>query len=62
MKIAHFSWEFPPAIWGGLGTFALEITQKQVSRGNNVTVFALNDKNKLSTSEKWNIHVMFIFK
>ncbi len=26
MKIAHFSWEFPPAIWGGLGTFATEIT------------------------------------
>ena len=54
MKIAHFSWEFPPAIWGGLGTFALEITQKQVSRGNSVTVFALNDENKINTSEKWN--------
>lgn len=53
MKIAHFSWEFPPAIWGGLGTFALEITQKQVSKGNNVTVFALNDKNKLNTSDNW---------
>ena len=54
MKIAHFSWEFPPAIWGGLGTFALEITQKQVSKGNNVTVFALNDKNKLNISDNWN--------
>ena len=54
MKIAHFSWEFPPAIWGGLGTFALEITQKQASKGNSVTVFALNDENKLSASEKWN--------
>ena len=54
MKIAHFSWEFPPAIWGGLGTFALEITQKQASKGNSVTVFALNDENKLNSSEKWN--------
>lgn len=54
MKIAHFSWEFPPAIWGGLGTFALELTQKQAAMGNNVTVFALNDKNKLKTSECWN--------
>jgi glycosyltransferase involved in cell wall biosynthesis len=54
MNIAHFSWEFPPAIWGGLGTFALEITQKQVSRGNSVSVFALNDENKLNISEKWN--------
>jgi len=54
MKIAHFSWEFPPAIWGGLGTFALELTQKQAAKGNNVTVFALNDQNKLNTTEVWN--------
>jgi len=54
MKIAHFSWEFPPAIWGGLGTFATEITQKQASLGNEVTVFAVNDENKLNTSDIWN--------
>lgn len=54
MKIAHFSWEFPPAIWGGLGTFATEITQKQVSLGNEVTVFAVNSENKLDASNKWN--------
>lgn len=54
MKIAHFSWEFPPAIWGGLGTFATEITQKQVSLGNEVTVFAVNDNNKLNISDIWN--------
>ena len=45
MRIAHFSWEFPPVIWGGLGTFALEISQKQVSKGNNVTVFAWDSTN-----------------
>jgi len=54
MKIAHFSWEFSPAIWGGLGTFATEITQKQASLGNEVTVFAVNNGNKLNTSENWN--------
>ena len=53
LKIAHFSWEFSPVIWGGLGTFATEITQKQVSLGNKVTVFAVNNENKLNTSEKW---------
>jgi glycosyltransferase involved in cell wall biosynthesis len=54
MRIVHFSWEFPPAIWGGLGTFAMEVTQKQVSMGNDVTVFALNHGNKLRTSQRWN--------
>jgi glycosyltransferase involved in cell wall biosynthesis len=54
MKIAHFSWEFPPVIWGGLGTFAMEITKKQSSLGNEVTVFAVNNENKLKPSDKWN--------
>jgi len=54
MKIAHFSWEFPPVIYGGLGTFAPEITQKQVSLGNEVSVFSLNPDNSLITYEKWN--------
>jgi len=53
MKIVHFSWEFPPVIFGGLGTFATEITQKQVAMGNEVTVFSLNDQNKLKTSDSW---------
>lgn len=54
MKIVHFSWEYPPTIWGGLGTFATELSQKQASLGNQVTVFALNSGNNFSTSEKWN--------
>ena len=54
MNIAHFSWEYPPVIYGGLGTFALEITQIQKKMGNNVTVFTLNHENKLETYEKWN--------
>ena len=54
MKIAHFSWEYPPAIWGGLGTFAYELTQKQILNGDQVTVFAINDKNKMNFYEKNN--------
>ena len=51
MKIVHFTWEYPPVIYGGLGTFAAEITTKQASLGHNVTVFSLN-KDNLNTREK----------
>ena len=54
MNIVHFSWEFPPVIYGGLGTFTTEITQKQVFFNNKVTVFSLNENNNLNTYEKWN--------
>lgn len=54
MKIVHFSWEFPPVIFGGLGTFITELAQKQVALRNEVTVFSLNHNNNLETYEKWN--------
>ena len=54
LKIIHFSWEFPPVIYGGLGTFATEITQKQAYFGNEVTVFSLNENNIYKIYEKWN--------
>jgi len=54
LRIAHFSWEYPPVIYGGLGTFATELTQKQEYFGNDVTVFSLNENNALETYEKWN--------
>lgn len=54
MKIAHFTWEFPPVIYGGLGTFVTELSQKQTSLGNEVTVFTLNRNNELETYERWN--------
>jgi len=54
MKIAHFTWEYPPVLFGGLGTFATEITQKQASLGHKVTVFSLNENNALTTYEKIN--------
>ena len=54
ISIAHFSWEYPPAIWGGLGTFASELTKKQIIQGLNVSVFAINESNKLLQNEKIN--------
>ncbi len=54
MNIAHFTWEFPPVIYGGLGTFAKELTQKQQNFGNEVTVFSFNENNSIETYEKWN--------
>lgn len=54
MNIAHFTWEYPPVIYGGLGTFATEITQKQKELGNEISVFSLNENNSLQTHENWN--------
>jgi glycosyltransferase involved in cell wall biosynthesis len=54
LKIVHFSWEFPPVIYGGLGTYASEITEKQAYFGNKVTIFSFNSNNSLKTFEKWN--------
>jgi glycosyltransferase involved in cell wall biosynthesis len=54
LKIVHFSWEYPPVIYGGLGTYITEVTQKQVFFGNEVTVFGLNEGNSHKTNEVWN--------
>jgi glycogen(starch) synthase len=54
MKIVHFSWEYPPVIYGGLGTFATEISKKQKEFGHDVTVFTLNKDNLLATSDQIN--------
>ncbi|MFO7677243.1 MAG: glycosyltransferase family 4 protein [Thermoplasmatota archaeon] len=54
MRIVHFSWEFPPVIFGGLGTFAMGITKKQRELGNEITVFSLNEQNKYKPLDTWN--------
>jgi glycogen(starch) synthase len=54
MKIVHFSWEYPPVIYGGLGTFATEISKKQKEFNHDVTVFTLNKDNALATSDQIN--------
>ncbi len=53
MKIVHFSWEYPPVIYGGLGTFTTEITKKQIECGHEVTVFTLNRDNALDTADQF---------
>jgi glycosyltransferase involved in cell wall biosynthesis len=53
LNIVHFTWEYPPIIYGGLGTYASEITKKQASFGNNITIFSLNENNSYTTQEKW---------
>ena len=53
MKIVHFSWEFFPIIRGGLGTFITELSKMQVKMGNEVTVFAMNERNSFLTLDNW---------
>jgi len=50
LRIGFFVWEYPPAMVGGLGTYAEYITREFVSMGNDVTVFTLNPGN-LKTRE-----------
>jgi glycogen(starch) synthase len=45
LRIGFFVWEYPPALVGGLGTYADYITREYVSMGNDVTVFTLNPGN-----------------
>jgi len=42
MRIGFFVWEYPPAIVGGLGTYAEYITQEFLDIGHDVCVFTLN--------------------
>jgi glycogen synthase len=50
LRIAFFVWEYPPALVGGLGTYAENITQEYVDIGHDVSVFTLNPGN-LKTRE-----------
>ena len=43
MRIGFFVWEYPPHIVGGLGTYAVNITQAMVRQGHDVSVFTMND-------------------
>ncbi len=50
MRIGFFVYEYPPAIVGGLGTYADYVTQEYVDIGHDVSVFTLNGGN-LKTRE-----------
>jgi len=53
LNIALFTWEYPPKIIGGLGTYAHELTRQLVKMENNVVVFTMND-GTLKTRELMN--------
>jgi glycosyltransferase involved in cell wall biosynthesis len=53
MNIAHFLWEFPPVIKGGLGTFGMELTLQQIIQNHHITVFSLNEENQYNQSSQW---------
>jgi glycogen(starch) synthase len=50
MRIAFFTWEYPPRLVGGLGTYAQYITRDFVRMGHDVAVFTMNT-GSLKTSE-----------
>jgi glycosyltransferase involved in cell wall biosynthesis len=50
MRIGFFSWEYPPRLIGGLGTYADYITRYLVRMGADVVVFTVNT-GTLRTSE-----------
>ncbi|MFH1538483.1 MAG: glycosyltransferase family 4 protein [bacterium] len=54
MKLLIFSFEFPPVIYGGLGTYALETTRKYVEFGHDVCVVAPNIGGDLPEKANWN--------
>lgn len=50
LRIGFFVWEYPPALVGGLGTYAEYITREYIELGHDVSVFTLNPGN-LNTRE-----------
>ncbi|MEW5945608.1 MAG: glycosyltransferase family 4 protein [bacterium] len=53
MRLLIFSFEYPPRIYGGLGTYALETTKKYVEFGHRVCVVAPNPGG-LAERDTWN--------
>jgi glycogen(starch) synthase len=50
LRIGFFVWEYPPALVGGLGTYAEYITREYIELGHDVAVLTLNPGN-LNTRE-----------
>ncbi len=42
MNVLYYSYEYPPFIVGGLGTYAMELATRYAKMGHNITVFAKN--------------------
>ncbi|MEM2756425.1 MAG: glycosyltransferase, partial [Candidatus Bathyarchaeia archaeon] len=45
MEITFFTYEYPPYVVGGLGTYAEYLTRWLVRMGHDVTVFSMHTKN-----------------
>jgi glycogen(starch) synthase len=50
LRIGFFVWEYPPALVGGLGTYAENVAREYVDIGHDISVFTLNPGN-LNTRE-----------
>lgn len=51
MNIIYFVYEFPPQIFGGLGTYAYEISRRFVELKQDITIITTNWDNKLPEYE-----------
>lgn len=52
MKIIYFVYEFPPKIFGGLGTYAFEMSEKISKLDKKITVITTNWENQLPEYER----------
>lgn len=54
MRLLHFSWEYPPVMYGGLGAHVLALTQAQARHGHDVTVITQAPQGETGSSEECN--------
>ena len=52
MRLLHFSWEYPPVMYGGLGAHVLALTQAQARHGHDVTVITQAPAGETGSSEE----------
>jgi glycogen(starch) synthase len=52
MRILHFSWEYPPVMYGGLGAHVAALTKAQVRLGHVVTVITQVPAGEVETVEE----------
>ena len=57
MRIAYFSIEFPPRIFGGLGVYVDKISREMTSLGERISVFTLGDSDLKSHQDMNGVEV-----
>ncbi len=58
MKITFFCWEFPPRIFGGLGTYADYMSRTLVRGGHEITVFTMGGDGLAEREEYYGVKVV----